>query len=140
MRYGSNPLKGETITARLAFSLAEDLNVEDILVEGDSLMLVDQILKTDCILDWCIEGEVITIRKLLVEHVNWKLAWTPRDVNCMAHSLAKWGLDSEKCARYSSRRCAACYVNCDDSAILGRAACLKPQEEFAILLSNLGIS
>lgn len=70
---GADPLKGEAVVARLAFSLAEDMNGGDIMVEGDSLLLVDQILNIDCIPDWCIEGEVTIIRKL---HVDWKIACT----------------------------------------------------------------
>ncbi|KAB1224617.1 hypothetical protein CJ030_MR2G009974 [Morella rubra] len=92
-KIGSNPLKEEAIAARLAFSLAAEMNGGEILIEGDSLFLIDQILITD----WCIDGEVTTIRKLLVDHVEWKVAWISREENYMAHYLAKWGLESNRC-------------------------------------------
>lgn len=31
--------------------------------------------------------------KLLIDNVDWKIAWTPRDGNCISHNLARWSLD-----------------------------------------------
>ncbi|KAB1220816.1 Imidazole glycerol phosphate synthase hisHF, chloroplastic [Morella rubra] len=56
---GSYPLKGEARAARLAFSLAEDYAADKVLLEGDSLALVSQVLSTDSRPDWLIEGEVL---------------------------------------------------------------------------------
>lgn len=40
--------------------------------------------------NWMIEGEVDTVRNLLIkEHVYWKLVWTPWEGNSLAHNLAK---------------------------------------------------
>ncbi|KAB1207370.1 hypothetical protein CJ030_MR7G017447 [Morella rubra] len=61
-RRGTNPLKGEALAARLAFSLADAFPGKVIYVEGDSQILINQVLATHLSPDWAIEGEVVTIQ------------------------------------------------------------------------------
>ncbi|KAB1212032.1 hypothetical protein CJ030_MR5G017882 [Morella rubra] len=70
---GSAPLKSEAIAARLAFNMAAEFMDQPVVVEGDSLMLVEQVLHTDTIPDWLIEAEVSTIYRLRQWNANWKL-------------------------------------------------------------------
>lgn len=39
---GSDPMKGEAIAARLVSAMAEEFHNRDIIIEGDSLILVNQ--------------------------------------------------------------------------------------------------
>ncbi|KAB1212498.1 putative inactive purple acid phosphatase 1 [Morella rubra] len=70
---GSNPFKGESIDARLALAMAEDFVPYHIIIEGDSLVLVNQVLNPHELPVWCIEGQVVTMRNLLSNHTEWQL-------------------------------------------------------------------
>ncbi|KAB1216058.1 hypothetical protein CJ030_MR4G009606 [Morella rubra] len=85
-RKGSNPLQGEACAALLACK-----------IEGDSLMVWQQV--TDRLLspDWLIEGEVSFIRRMLDEHPKWKFLWTLREGNHMAHFVANWCATNRHC-------------------------------------------
>lgn len=73
------------------FTMAAEFLDHSIVVEGDSLMKVEQILRTDTIPDWVIEAKVSTIHCLLQWNANWRLQWIPRECNIMMHCLAHWG-------------------------------------------------
>lgn len=90
---GSMPPKGEVIAGKLAFSMAEEFGGQEVIIEGDSLSLVNQVSNEESRANWIIEGEVETIRLLLQKHPTCKLQWTPREGNDMAHRV-KWGLYS----------------------------------------------
>lgn len=88
---GSNPLKGEARAARLACSLALEFEGRDVVLEGDAQIVVNQVLESNRTPDWMIEAEKYTIRALFKNRCRWKLQWTPREGNMMAHKLARWG-------------------------------------------------
>lgn len=77
-----------------AFALADDFADNDIEVEGDSLLLVEQVLNLNLQPDWMIEAEVRTMTALLRTHPRWSVQWTSRDGNFLAHNLAwlAWNL------------------------------------------------
>lgn len=93
--YGAESIKGEARAARLACLLAEDFDYCDVIMEGDAQILVNQVVDLDTVPDWVIEAEVLTIRALLRNHSKWKFRWIPRNGNCLAHNLARWGLQSD---------------------------------------------
>lgn len=86
-------------------------------MEGDSLELVNQVSNLDRPPDWLIKGEVDTIRKIMLEHDSWKFIWTPREGNCLAHNLAKWGMDFVLSGNFRVGDVPPDIVNCDDSAV-----------------------
>lgn len=83
---GGIPINGEARAARLACQLADVFADYDIIIEGDCLNLVNQVLDDTAALDWAISGEVTTIRRLLQDHVKWSFVWTPREANMAAHN------------------------------------------------------
>lgn len=87
---GSNPLKGEARAALMACRIAEFFAGARPTVEGDCSALINQVREWNQIPNWEIEGEVTTIRNLLVEHEDWSFVWIPREANFAAHNLAKW--------------------------------------------------
>lgn len=70
--------------------MAAEFEEQDILVEGDFLVLIEQVNKVDSAPDWNIEGEVWTLRRLLSQHARWQLHWMPHDGNQLPHRPAKW--------------------------------------------------
>ncbi|KAB1209417.1 hypothetical protein CJ030_MR6G027716 [Morella rubra] len=80
--------KGEVLAAYLAFAMGMNFTGREVIFEGDSLVLLNQVLNEDCHPDWLIESEVETIRQFLKEQPSWKLQWTPHEWNEMAHRLA----------------------------------------------------
>lgn len=116
-------MKGEVLTATLTVSLAEEFSDRDILLEGDSQELVNQVWNLDGALVWRIEAEVFTMRRILQEHIRWSLVWTPREGNYLAHHLAKWGMDNGFEGNIRIGDIPSELVNCDDSASLSRVGC-----------------
>lgn len=62
--------------------------------EGESMEVHRQILDPGVTPDWDIEGEVLTDRKMLLEKAGWKVNWTPREANRLAHNIVKWCYDN----------------------------------------------
>lgn len=87
---GRSPIKGEARAARLACQMASSFSAHEIILEGDCLTLVNQVVDATAAVDWDISGEVITIRRLLQDHPTWSFKWIPREANVAAHNLAKW--------------------------------------------------
>lgn len=71
-REGTNPLHGEACAALLACKIAAGKEDIEIKIEGDSLMVWQQVTDRLLSLDWLIEGEVSFIRRMLDEHPKWK--------------------------------------------------------------------
>lgn len=82
-------------------------------MEGDSLELVNQVSNLDRPPDWLIKGEVDTIRKIMLERDSWKSIWTSREGNCLAHNLAKWGMDFVLSGNFRVGDVPPDIVNCD---------------------------
>lgn len=91
------------------------------IFEGDSLVLINQVLNEDCYPDWLIECEVATIRQFLMEPPSWKLQWTPHEGNEMAHWLAHRGFLSSSTGDLALDSIPLDIVLCDGSALSSRA-------------------
>lgn len=88
---GVVPIEGEARAARLACSLAEELGLQNLALEGEAQALVTRVVHTDMVPDWIIEAEVLTMRAMLKSHGQWTFRWIPRVGNDMAYALARWG-------------------------------------------------
>ncbi|KAB1215428.1 hypothetical protein CJ030_MR4G010561 [Morella rubra] len=113
---GSQPPKVEALAARMAFALGMLFTDCEIIFEGDSLILVHQVVNEECIPDWLIEGEVETIRQFLMEQPAWKLQWTPREGDEMAHQLASLSVGD------LSRDCIPIDIVSSDDSVSSRRA------------------
>ncbi|KAB1200856.1 hypothetical protein CJ030_MR0G006086 [Morella rubra] len=103
-------LQGEACAVLLACQIADNQGDVEIVIEGDSLVLWQQVTDRSASPHWLIDGEIVTIRHMLDNHPNWKFLWTSLEGNFMAHFVASW------CA--TNRHC-----GCINLASLPRAIC-----------------
>lgn len=113
---GRNPIEGEARAARLACHLAAEFVDQVIVIEGDCLNLVNQVEELNSEPDWDIVGEVCTIRRLLMDHMQWSFRWIPREANCAAHNLAKWCSMNDVLRDLSLTDLLSDVVHCDHAA------------------------
>lgn len=85
--FGSCPIKGEALAARLASTVAGEFRWIKLLWKG-----MHKFLSPDSpiyvIADWIIEHDVQAIKARVQLHPNWLFSWIPREANSMAHLVA----------------------------------------------------
>ncbi|XP_042974637.1 uncharacterized protein LOC122306269 [Carya illinoinensis] len=83
-----DPLLAESIVALKAVILCNQLNMQDIILEGDSLNVVQMIKGEEK--NWSCTGMIIQdTRTLLKKMKNWSVMHVSRNFNSIAHCLAK---------------------------------------------------
>ncbi|KAB1228298.1 hypothetical protein CJ030_MR6G022935 [Morella rubra] len=100
--------------------MAADSNCSHVIIEGDSQILVNQVLSVNRPSMWLIAGEVDTMRNLLREYGGWQILWTPRAGNSMAHRLAQWGLHLGRVGVVPITDVPTEIISCDDSDMQSR--------------------
>lgn len=65
-------------------------------------------------------GEVETMKALLRLRPRWRVPWTPRDGNGLAHNLAKWGRGLDCRGDVPVGDVPSEIITCDDSAFCSR--------------------
>lgn len=91
MHLTSNPLVAEARAALLAVQQASCLNQEQILCEGDALLVCNAINDDSIEPDWKIDPIVRDIRSYLVKDPGWKFCAISRQANSQAHRLFALG-------------------------------------------------
>ncbi|KAB1221835.1 hypothetical protein CJ030_MR2G004015 [Morella rubra] len=118
---GRDPLKGEALAARIAFALAEEFVDTDILIEGDSLLLVEQVENLHLQADWMIEAEVSTMRSFLRTHLAGRFAGLLEIViNYLGHNIAQLAWNLVIHGDIDVDLIPQDFVNCDAPASYGR--------------------
>ncbi|KAB1212905.1 hypothetical protein CJ030_MR5G010205 [Morella rubra] len=105
--------------ARLAFNMAHLFLHLPIVLEGDSQCVINQVNQAETVPLWLITGKVETMRSLLGTHMEWRLQWTPRKGNMLAHIIAKWGLDSSIYGIIPCNNLPPNIISCDTPTSLG---------------------
>jgi hypothetical protein len=85
-----DPGVAETKAILFAFQMALEEDYHQALVEGDAKVVIDTLLKPSSQGDWTISTIVGDIRHLARCFLNCNFAWTRRDGNNLAHSVAKF--------------------------------------------------
>ncbi len=86
-----DPVVGESIAALKAVEFCKNRGLDRIMVEGDSIQVVQSINKPG--LNWGKYGHIVAdIHEVLRFFREWKVCHTPRDANSAAHTLAKEGI------------------------------------------------
>ncbi|XP_040987666.1 uncharacterized protein LOC121235384 [Juglans microcarpa x Juglans regia] len=89
-----NPLLGEAVAARRASSFCAELGLQHIILEGDSLSVVKAIQHKED--SWSDTGLVIRdIKVMLSKFLSWSVLHVHREVNVIAHHLAKFALSCQ---------------------------------------------
>lgn len=70
-------------------SLAKERQWTKVLFECDSLLSCNEVISSTQTQLWAIPGLVDSMRQSLVVFREWKVAWTSRKCNGLAHSVAK---------------------------------------------------
>ncbi|KAF5449887.1 hypothetical protein F2P56_030288 [Juglans regia] len=87
-----NPLPGEALAALRAVQFCIELGLTNIILEGDSMIVVKAINGRED--SWNSSSLICQDIKLLLEQVSpWSVKHVPRQVNVVAHTLAKSSLD-----------------------------------------------
>ncbi|XP_042954585.1 uncharacterized protein LOC122290995 [Carya illinoinensis] len=88
-------LLGEVVAARRATSFCVELGLADFILEGDSLVVVQAVQHSED--SWSSSGVVIRDVQLMLSRTSrWSIQFIPREVNVLAHHLAKFGLSCSK--------------------------------------------
>jgi ribonuclease HI len=86
--YITDPSSAEALAAWKMAELCVMLGLNNVLLEGDSLEVVQALCKEDS--TWGRYGALISDAKLLLQHVqNWTVCHVKREANEVAHKLAK---------------------------------------------------
>ncbi|XP_038711874.1 uncharacterized protein LOC120006075 [Tripterygium wilfordii] len=89
-----DPTVAEAEAALLAVEFAMELGFRHIILEGDSLAVVEDILNEDyCFHDW--SGVVLEIKAKIQRLFSCQVQFVPREGNCAAHCLAKEALNCD---------------------------------------------
>jgi ribonuclease HI len=88
-----DPVHAESMGAVMAAEFCRDLGLQDVVLEGDSLLVV-KALKCERP-NWSPYGQTIEdARGLLFTRRNWMVQHVKREANLAAHSLAKFALST----------------------------------------------
>ncbi|XP_042983235.1 uncharacterized protein LOC122312641 [Carya illinoinensis] len=92
-----DPLLGEAAAALRATTLCAELGLTHIVLEGDALNVVQAVQGVEE--NWSAVGMVIRdVKSLLSRFQEWSIHHVPRELNVIAHTLAKYALIcSEDC-------------------------------------------
>jgi hypothetical protein len=85
-----SPNIGEAIAARLAFQLASSLNLNRVIIEGDSQIVISGLSNPVITQDWRIHSLIINIIDSIPTGLLWKARKINRSANFCAHSVAHW--------------------------------------------------
>ncbi|XP_042974665.1 uncharacterized protein LOC122306301 [Carya illinoinensis] len=84
-----DPLVAELQALRQAMKLCADLNITEVIFEGDALKVVRAVNNLESSWEW--HGQVVEdIKKVLRNRTSWKVIHAYRESNCVAHFLAKF--------------------------------------------------
>ena len=85
------PLQAEACAALFTIRMARDLYLNNVIFEGDSLLVCDALADQSVIPDWDIESLILEGRELLVSHFSFHFCQhIPRLDNSAVHNLAHW--------------------------------------------------
>lgn len=88
------PFAAETFAVLRAVEFCRSRGFENILLEGDTLQVVNSIKKSG--ITWNIHGQLVEGIKLVLQYCpDWQSKHTKREGNVAAHMLAKIGVQQE---------------------------------------------
>ena len=87
-----DPLMAEANAAFLAAKKATEIGFQLVIVEGDSLKVIQAIQGITEAYIWSIDNVIFDIRSLLSKLSFWNVSHVFRELNTAAHSVARWGL------------------------------------------------
>jgi hypothetical protein len=88
--YSSDVLLGEASAALLAIQCAATLGYVDIILEGDSLLVILALNSPTSFASWCFCNIISDTSVLLSSFKNWKALKVFYSANFRAHALSKW--------------------------------------------------
>ncbi|XP_042958163.1 uncharacterized protein LOC122293740 [Carya illinoinensis] len=84
-----DPLVAELQALRQAMKLCANLNITEVIFEGDALKVVRAVNNPESSWEWY--GQVVKdIKEVLRNRTSWKVIHAYRESNCVAHFLAKF--------------------------------------------------
>ena len=87
-----DPLLAEAKTALLAVNKAFEAGFQSIVLEGDSLLVIQAIQNLPSTQIWTIDSVIFDIQSLLAKFSFWNASHAYRELNIVAHSIARWAL------------------------------------------------
>ncbi|KAL5578952.1 hypothetical protein UlMin_011394 [Ulmus minor] len=105
----SDPLEAEAAALEVAISLAIQESLTNVVFEGDSKLVIDNLVDSSLTDLWQVSVCLDNYRFSLQSIPCWSAVFVPRSCNFCAHNLARWGL---------GRICNNLVLNCDPPASL----------------------
>uniref|UniRef100_A0A2N9HPK1 Reverse transcriptase domain-containing protein n=1 Tax=Fagus sylvatica TaxID=28930 RepID=A0A2N9HPK1_FAGSY len=87
-----DPLLAEAKAALLAVNKAFEAGFQSIVLEGDSLLVIQAIQNLPSTQIWTIDSVIFDIQSLLAKFSFWNASHAYRELNIVAHSIARWAL------------------------------------------------
>ncbi|XP_041001550.1 uncharacterized protein LOC121247238 [Juglans microcarpa x Juglans regia] len=89
------PALAECYALRKAMDFCRDLNFDKVTFEGDAQVVINTV--NDPVEDLSLNGSIIEEMKMMLKGwQGWKVQYSHRDTNTVAHKLAKAALNSEE--------------------------------------------
>ncbi|KAL5572064.1 hypothetical protein UlMin_021661 [Ulmus minor] len=88
----SDPLEAEAAALEVAISLAIQESLTNVVFEGDSKLVIDNLLDSSLTDLWQVSVCLYNCRFSLQSIPCWSAVFVPRSCNFCAHNLARWGL------------------------------------------------
>ena len=87
-----DPLLAEAKAALLAVRKAFEVGFHSIVLEGDSLLVIQAIQNLPSAQIWTIDSVIFDIQSLLAKFSFWNASHACRELNTAAYSIARWAL------------------------------------------------
>lgn len=93
--YRSDPFLAKCKALWRAIQFCDELGLERVQMEGDAKVVIDFVLKNENCSNWC--GTLIDdVTSFLTSRPIWSLDFVHREMNNIAHLLAKFGLSLDE--------------------------------------------
>lgn len=86
----SDPLEGEVCAAQLGVAEAKRRGFNPVLVEGDSLLIINALRQFPARVDWSIHSRIGDLSHCAADFGFCGFNFVNRDANCVTHHLARW--------------------------------------------------
>lgn len=88
------PFAVEASAAVMALTMAESLLSDQVIIEGDALVVIQSILKKTDVADWRGAPLITDCQNIILRHPHWHLNFISKHCNQAAHNLAAWAVRS----------------------------------------------
>ncbi|KAB1221620.1 hypothetical protein CJ030_MR2G024071 [Morella rubra] len=107
------PLWSEIKAAHMACIMADEGSWQSVELEGDSLNAYTAITHSGKDMKGYLVADCRACHDYLALYPNWKLSWISRKLNCLAHKIVKWAVQTHRVGHIDLADIPSVILNCD---------------------------